>query len=140
MGAQFHLSKDDLAFLDIQTIKTLRASSFDPEDELKRSIQIGKQQYEIATTIKMPPVVAQPLDIWGFELPETVPNFVTSKDITGKVRFAENIKGTKDEIVFIPNVDPGFDWLFSQDIAGFVTEWGEQILMAIRALNWAFQL
>nr|AAY87263.1 predicted phosphoenolpyruvate synthase/pyruvate phosphate dikinase [uncultured bacterium BAC17H8] len=124
LGAQFHLSKDDLAFLDIQTIKTLRANSFDPEDELKRSIQIGKQQYEIATTIKLPPVVAQPLDIWGFELPDTAPNFVTSKDITGKVRFAENIKDTRDAIAFIPNADPGFDWLFSQDIAGFVTEWG----------------
>ena len=29
-----------------------------------------------------------------------------------------------DKIVLIENADPGFDWIFSQDIAGLITKYG----------------
>ena len=42
-----------------------------------------------------------------------------------------NLKGA---IVCIPNADPGFDWLFSHQIAGLITAWGGlNSHMAIRA-------
>ena len=34
---------------------------------------------------------------------------------------------------FIPNADPGFDWLFSRSISGLVTTWKANSHMAIRA-------
>ena len=49
----------------------------------------------------------------------------------------QNLNLTKNligKIVFIPNADPGFDWLFSCDIAGLVTAWGgANSHMAIRS-------
>ena len=37
-------------------------------------------------------------------------------------------------IVFMPNADPGFDWIFLQPISGLVTAWGgANSHMAIRA-------
>ena len=37
-------------------------------------------------------------------------------------------------IVFMPNADPGFDWIFLQPISGLVTTWGgANSHMAIRA-------
>ena len=37
-------------------------------------------------------------------------------------------------IVCIPNADPGFDWIFSHNIAGLITAWGgANSHMAIRA-------
>jgi phosphoenolpyruvate-protein kinase (PTS system EI component) len=43
------------------------------------------------------------------------------QDLTGKV-------------VFIERADPGFDWLFTHSVAGFVTKYGgENSHMAIRA-------
>ena len=30
----------------------------------------------------------------------------------------------KDKIIFIPNADPGYDWIFSQNIAGLITKFG----------------
>ncbi len=39
-----------------------------------------------------------------------------------------------NKILFIPNADPGYDWIFSYPIAGFVTAWGGvNSHMAIRA-------
>ena len=39
-----------------------------------------------------------------------------------------------NKIVCIPNADPGFDWIFSYPIAGFITAWGgANSHMAIRA-------
>ena len=38
------------------------------------------------------------------------------------------------KIVLIPNADPGFDWIFSRDIAGLITMYGgTNSHMAIRA-------
>ena len=37
-------------------------------------------------------------------------------------------------ILFVPSADPGFDWIFTRDIAGFVTQFGgANSHMAIRA-------
>ena len=30
----------------------------------------------------------------------------------------------KGKIIIIPNADPGFDWIFSHDIAGLITQYG----------------
>ena len=30
----------------------------------------------------------------------------------------------KEKIVAIPNADPGFDWIFSHNIAGLITQYG----------------
>jgi glutamine kinase len=43
----------------------------------------------------------------------------------------EKLKGS---ILFIPSADPGFDWIFSRGISGFVTQFGGvNSHMAIRA-------
>ena len=134
MGKNAGYDVDDLAFLDIKTVLDLRSGSFNIKEEFGRSIATGKRRFAIAKSIKLPPLMTNNSDIWGFALPDATPNFVTSGDVTGQVSFAENQETLDKAIVFIPNADPGYDWLFACNIAGIVTEWGGiNSHMAIRA-------
>src|SRR5690606_20437441 len=73
-------------------------------------------------------------DIWAFELPETEPNFITQQRVTAEVSNADKTSDLKGKIVCISSADPGFDWLFSHEIAGLITCYGgANSHMAIRA-------
>ncbi len=132
---EFNLTADDCSYLDLSVIKTLYGTSADPKEILAHSIKIGKERFSVTRSIVLPPLLCDPKDGWYFNLPETMPNFITQKNCTGHVVFSDasrqNLKGG---ILFVPNADPGFDWIFSHQIAGFITQFGGvNSHMAIRA-------
>ena len=52
---------------------------------------------------------------------------MTSCDITGSLVIlssSENIAKLEGKIVLIENADPGYDWIFSQNIIGLITKYG----------------
>jgi phosphoenolpyruvate-protein kinase (PTS system EI component) len=82
----------------------------------------------------LPPLISNPHDIWAFEWPETLPNYITQKQVIASVVDSNALQNLDGAIVCIPNADPGFDWLFSYPIAGMITAWGGvNSHMAIRA-------
>ena len=79
-------------------------------------------------------MITKPEDIFSFKWPNLFPNFVTQKTIEGDVINYENKNNINGNIVFIPNADPGFDWIFSHNPSGLITAWGgANSHMAIRA-------
>ena len=57
----------------------------------------------------------------------TKPNFVTDKVITRKVIEIKNKNfnlNLSNKVILIENADPGFDWIFSNQIGGLVTKYG----------------
>lgn len=65
-----------------------------------------------------------------------VPNYITKTRVVGKVLFLKNkpIYNLSGKIILIENADPGFDWIFTKNIKGFVTQFGgSNSHMAIRA-------
>lgn len=134
VGGQYSFSREDLAYCDITVFKELHVAAADPKDLLLRSIEQGKTRYAETQKISLPPLISKPEDIWGFEWPETSPNFITQKQITAPVVGCNARESLTGAIVCIPNADPGFDWLFSHPIAGIITAWGGvNSHMAIRA-------
>ena len=91
-------------------------------------------RYSQTLKLSLPPLICSPKDIWGFEWPETEPNYVTQQEAVGEVVFYDQKEKLSGSIVFLENADPGFDWIFSYPISGFVTAWGgANSHMAIRA-------
>jgi len=134
VAAQYGISRDDLTYCDIGIFQELHIGASDPEYLLSRSIEQGKARYAESLKVSLPPLITQPEDVWGFEWPETEPNFLTQKIITASVVSSEDKNQLEGAIVCIPNADPGFDWLFSYPIAGLITAWGGvNSHMAIRA-------
>jgi phosphohistidine swiveling domain-containing protein len=134
VGSHYGFTREDLAYSDITAFKELHVAATDPKDLLLRSIEQGRTRYADTQKISLPPLISKPEDIWGFEWPETSPNFITQKRITAPVVGCKAREQLAGAIVCIPNADPGFDWLFSHSIAGIVTAWGGvNSHMAIRA-------
>lgn len=134
LGEQYGISRDELSYLDIEALKAIYNSERDIKQELLRSIRIGKERYEQTLGLTMPPVISRPQDCMYFHLGESVPNFITLGKACGNVRQAGRDKDLEGSILFIPSADPGYDWIFSRKIAGFVTKYGgANSHMAIRS-------
>ena len=135
IGEENGLSPEDCSFLDIGVVRSLYAESGNVAARLRESVAEGRRRYELTRRLVLPPLIASPGDAAAFHMPATHPNFVTKHCVTAPVSTIEDspdsIQGT---ILFVPSADPGFDWIFSRGIAGFVTKFGGvNSHMAIRA-------
>ena len=137
IGEREGLTRDDCAYLNIQVIRDLYTSTEDVRERLKDSVEHGKESYKITQSITLPPVIVDGGEVWNFYYPDSEPNFITSGKVTAEVCLLENNADTQDisgKILFIPCADPGYDWIFSHHICGFVTMYGgANSHMAIRA-------
>lgn len=134
-ASKYGFSREDCSYLNKSVIETLYSTSTDPTEVMQNSIAVGKEHYEITKSITLPPLLSVADDAWNFYFPDTMPNFITQKSCEGPVVFAHASKDTlSNGILFIPSADPGYDWIFSHNIAGFVTQYGGvNSHMAIRA-------
>jgi hypothetical protein len=133
-GARHGIGREDIAYCDVAVFREMHVAAANEQDMLLRSIEEGKARHAETSRISMPPLIAQAADVWAFEWPESVPNFITQKQVTAPVSAVLDRNHIAGTIVCIPNADPGFDWLLAYPIAGLVTAWGgANSHMAIRA-------
>lgn len=125
-GSTYGLTKEDLSYLDIAAIQDLYSCSKDPISVIEKSILFGKSAFDASNRIVMPSLITDPSNIFGFYQPLGLPNFITLKNFTGEVVLLtdENDKVLEGKILMIPNADPGYDWIFSRNIACFITIYG----------------
>ncbi|KTD62010.1 PEP/pyruvate-binding domain-containing protein [Legionella spiritensis] len=134
-GLQNNLEAEDISFVDIKDILKHYSTSWDCLDELRKNIKSNKGKYNISSQVILPPLIVTGDDVESFHLPENRPNFVTRKSLTAPVvTDLSNPAKMNGAIIFIPSADPGFDWVFTHGIAGFITAYGGvNSHMAIRA-------
>jgi phosphohistidine swiveling domain-containing protein len=133
LGKISNIHAEDLAYLDYQVLKNIPTSSGDLTSSLKKSIDMGKGQYEISQSLVLPPIIKESIEVWGFNWPEISANFITNKVVTSQLSSSiyQNLGG---KIILIESADPGFDWIFSKNISGLITCFGgANSHMAIRA-------
>ena len=135
LGEEHGISAEDCAFLHYDVIRTLYKESGSVREALLESIARGREHHALARNLVLPPVIASPDEVFAFHLPATQPNFITRKSVTAAVAsLSDPPESFAGRILFVPSADPGFDWIFTRDIAGFVTQFGgANSHMAIRA-------
>lgn len=134
LGEMHDFSRSEMAFCDISVISQILTSSENPRKIIERSVRDGEDKYQSNMRISLPPLIANPQDVWSFESPPNKPNFITQRQIMGKVATQLRRAELAEKIVLIPNADPGYDWIFSSGIIGLITAWGgANSHMAIRA-------
>jgi len=134
-GEKQDLTTEDMAHINIQDILQLYGSCWDTKDLLKKRSQEGRKGYQKTSQIILPPLICKSKDIWSFEVPENKPNFITHKSVTASIiKDLSDKSSLEGAIVLIPSADPGYDWIFTHNIAGFITVYGgSNSHMAIRA-------
>ena len=76
--------------------------------------------------MKLPSLIKDENDFLAFEDMTSKPNFITRENIVSPLAFVYhttdiNLDG---KIAAISSADPGYDWIFSHQIAGLITEFG----------------
>jgi len=133
-GQTYGFSKDDLSYLDTQSIYELYAGSADIEGFLSHQIRQGRDRHRTTRSIVLPPLLTHSDQAFAFTLPPNAPNFITHLRAQGEVGTVSNPGDLSGKIVAIPSADPGYDWIFSRGIQGFITAFGGvNSHMAIRA-------
>lgn len=88
-------------------------------------------------SITMPPFISEGKDVLSFYYPDSEPNYITLGKADAKVCMLDSETDTlklEGKILLIPSADPGYDWIFSHGIKGFITMYGgANSHMAIRA-------
>ncbi|HEB9339231.1 TPA: hypothetical protein RZK43_000609 [Campylobacter coli] len=135
LGKYYDIKKEDLAHLDIKSILNLYSSlySINPREQFLEEITRNKKEYKLTQAIKLPSLLCNADEIFSFYNHSIIPNFITQKSITAFTA-KENDKDLEGKIVLIYAADPGYDYLFTKNIAGLITCYGgANSHMAIRA-------
>jgi len=135
LGEEHGVSAQDCAFLNYDAIRKLYGESGSVREALRESVARGKERHALTRNLVLPPIIASPEEVFAFHLPTSQPNFVTRKNVTAQIASVSDPPDTfAGKILFVPSADPGFDWIFTRDISGFVTQYGgANSHMAIRA-------
>ena len=139
IGEEAGISKEDCAYVDIQVIRSLYASTKDVKESLLSAISSAKENNIMTQAITLPPIITTPDDVMSFYYLDSEPNYITSGEVKGEVVVIEGSEELGNnsfagKILLIPSADPGFDWIFSYGIGGFITMYGgANSHMAIRA-------
>jgi adenylylsulfate kinase-like enzyme len=135
LGEENGLSAEDCAFLNYDAIRTLYSESGSVREALLESVARGRERHALTRNLVLPPIIASPDEVFAFHLPPSQPNFITRKSVTASVAsVGDPPESFAGRILFVPSADPGFDWIFTRGISGFVTQFGgANSHMAIRA-------
>jgi len=135
LGMDHGIAAEDCAFLDITAIQRLYHESSAVGSRLWDNINENKRRYALTEGLILPPLITAPEEVYGFYLPITQPNYITQKSVTASVaHLSDPPESFAGKVLFVPSADPGFDWIFTRGISGFVTNFGGvNSHMAIRA-------
>lgn len=99
----------------------------------------GRTARALAHRVELPALIRSTTDFEHFHYAASHPNFVGSGRVVADCIDLEHLADDdrpdlQGKIALIPQADPGYDWLFGQDISGLITLYGgANSHMAIRA-------
>jgi len=142
MGTIIGMEVNELSYLTIPDV--LSAIHYPTNDEVKIFWKLisgkRKNEYKKNNELILPSVIISERDFDFIENFDSRPNYVTEKKLVAKTillndSVTEDIRG---KIVVIEKADPGYDWIFTQDIAGLITKYGGAAShMAIRCAEFS---
>ena len=127
-GERVGVEPEDLAFLNINTIKRMYSSlnHQDVKDIFMADIVTNRAAYDYTLSVKLPALITSEDDIYSFMIAQENPNFVTLGRIQSDVvtDSGTDSSALQGKIVCLPSADPGYDFLFTCGIGGLVTCFG----------------
>ncbi|MBQ6462345.1 MAG: hypothetical protein IJJ59_03370 [Pseudobutyrivibrio sp.] len=105
--------------------------------DLKDIVEKNRLNNQMNIHFMLPELIFSDDDLAVFKMLNNDGNFITNRKSSGEIvelqRFTEDIC-LDEKIVILESADPGFDWIFTHKISGFITKYGgANSHMAIRA-------
>ena len=122
---ELELKREDVGYFTFDDIIRLQKNQLNKK-MIKNLIKFRKLEFAEKHLSKLPSFISDEKDFFGYEKEKSEANFITRLNVVADLLFIKSNKHNfiKGKIVAITNADPGFDWIFSHDIAGLVTQYG----------------
>lgn len=142
-GEKYGFSRDEMAFLSIDD---LLAAAFQPltlsgPEHFSGRIEGARLEYALGRSFKLSYLIRSPRDVYIVPQHRSEPNFIGRSAVEAPVLHlsvnAESAQSLEGRLVCIESADPGYDWIFTRNIAGLITRYGgANSHMAIRCAEY----
>lgn len=135
--------REQMAMLTLEEIRSILFSPLTKKDKkfyLKR-IDKALSKYAVGSSFKLSYLIRSKRDLYVVPQQRSSPNFIGNKRIEAPTvllnPYMNDIPDLHGKVVCIEGADPGYDWIFSRNIAGLVTKYGgANSHMAIRCAEY----
>jgi phosphohistidine swiveling domain-containing protein len=136
IGGRLGFDAEDMSYTNIEMLTTLIGDDAGDRQAIAESIKCGRQSHAVTEMLFGPYLLREPEEISSFTTLDVEPNFITRSRIGAKVANVDAGESPDGAIAMIEAADPGYDWIFTHNIAGLITAFGgANSHMAIRALE-----
>jgi hypothetical protein len=141
-GRHFAFSPDDLSMLSVDDIVS---HGFTPlptagREHFLERVESGRREYTTGRYFKLAYLIRSPRDVYIVPQHRSQPNFIGRSAVEAGVAVLtpdEEIPDMEGRLVCIESADPGYDWIFTRNIAGLITRYGgANSHMAIRCAEY----
>ena len=119
---------NEISYIDIKYILNLyyNLNNQNISDKIKQISNENKKLYKFNLKIMLPEILSSYQDIYSYSENINKVNFVGNKTvILNTVFYKKEIKTKlKNKIVCIESADPGYDFIFNENIGGLITKFG----------------
>lgn len=121
LGESLGIAREDMSYLEIQDLL-----SYHSRNTYLQIIEQRRSLYRANIYLVLPEVIFGVGDIDVIDIDEARPNFITHKKVEADIVNLDRYEGgdIAGKIVVVTKADPGYDWIFTKNIAGFVTKYG----------------
>jgi glutamine kinase len=128
-GERNGLSRDEMSHVPLSSLLGVvtETSEGSIEERLRQVAEDEAERHALSVAIRLPQVLFDEAGVHVVPFQVSHPNFITHKKITAScvcLIIGQIAPELTDKIVLIENADPGFDWIFSQQIGGLITKYG----------------
>lgn len=128
-GELHGLSRDEMSHVSISDLLDVitKSSEGSIEERLRNIAEDEAEKHVLSAAIRLPQVLFDEAGVHVVPFQVSHPNFITHKKVTAACVYlgVEQVAPSlSDKIVLIENADPGFDWIFAQNIGGLITKYG----------------
>jgi glutamine kinase len=136
-------SREELAMLDVKDVLSILFAPLtnDTKSFYENKILKAKNNYSIASSFKLSYLIRSVRDVHIVPMQRSAANFIGDKRIEAEIveltPYTKDIPSLENKIVCIEGADPGYDWIFTRNIAGLITKYGgANSHMAIRSAEY----
>lgn len=142
-GEGIGFGRDDVSFIPVQTLLdwTTNAVPERPHGHFGAHIARNREIFAKGTSLKLGYLIRSVRDVYVAPQHRAAPNYIGTEPAQGEVvrLYADSSCAVEltGRVVCIENADPGFDWIFTRQIAALVTKFGgANSHMAIRCAEY----
>lgn len=128
-GEQHGLSREEMSHVSLRSLLDVvtKSSEGSIEERLRKIAEDEAEQHALSAAIRLPQVLFDEAGVHVVPFQISHPNYITHKKIMAAcvcLLIGKTAPELTGKIVLIENADPGFDWIFSQQIGGLITKYG----------------